>query len=109
MVSSLLAADKQVEFHIGAGEAAEDLTDAGGRLAGRLVRQWDGLDGVIRLHAERVAGPFQALRLRVQVENTTAPGAPPRTRDGRPARCPDRCALPDRGAGRDIPVHDRPA
>ncbi len=80
VVSSLLAADNQVEFHIGAGAAAEDLTDAGGRLAGRLVRQWDGLDGAIRLHAERAAGPFQALRLRVLVENTTAPGAPPRTR-----------------------------
>jgi hypothetical protein len=81
VVSSVLAADKNVEFHIGAGAATEDLTDAGGRLAGRLVRQWDSLDGMIRLHAERVAGPYQALRLRVRVENMTAPTATLRTRE----------------------------
>ncbi|HXW44459.1 MAG TPA: hypothetical protein VEL03_06715 [Streptosporangiaceae bacterium] len=73
-VSSLLTGDKTLEFHIGSGESAEDLPDSRGRLAGRLIRQWSALDGVIRLHAERVAGPFQALRLRVQVENhTTSP------------------------------------
>ena len=81
VVSSLLSADKNVEFHIGAGEAAEDLTDSRGRLAGRLVRQWGGLDGTARLHAERVAGPYQALRLRVQLENTTAPPLELRNRD----------------------------
>ena len=80
-VSALLAGDKLVEFHIGAGEATEDLTDSRGRLAGRLVRQWGGLDGVIRLHAERVAGPYQALRLRVQLENATTPHAELRNRD----------------------------
>jgi hypothetical protein len=81
VVSSLLPGDKNVEFHIGAGEAAEDLTDSRGRLAGRLVRQWGGLDGMVRLHAERVAGPYQALRLRVQLENTTAPPLELRNRD----------------------------
>ena len=34
---------------------------------------------MIRLHAERVAGPYQALRLRVRVENPTTPPAEPRT------------------------------
>jgi hypothetical protein len=81
LVSGLLAGDQNVEFHIGAGEAAADLTDSRGGLAGRLIRQWGGLDGTIRLHAERVAGPFQALRLRVQLENTTAPAMELRTRD----------------------------
>jgi len=80
-VSELLAADQAVEFHIGAGEATEELTDSSGALAGRLIRQWGTLDGVIRLHAERVAGPYQALRLRVQLENTTAPPLEPCTRD----------------------------
>ncbi len=75
VVSALLAGDKDAEFHVGAGEATEDLTDSCGRLAGRLVRQWGGLDGMIRLHAERVAGPFQALRLRIKLANTTAPAA----------------------------------
>jgi hypothetical protein len=73
VVSSLLAGDRDVEFHIGSGETTEELLDARGRVAGRLVREWNALDGVVRLHAERVAGPFQALKLRVQVENGTTP------------------------------------
>jgi len=68
-VADLLRAAKTAEFHLGAGELAEDLIGSDGRLAGRLVRQWSALDGVIKLHAERVAGPYQALKLRVQVEN----------------------------------------
>jgi hypothetical protein len=72
-VSALLATDKHVEFHIEAGESVEDLTDSAGQLAGRLIRQWDSLAGAIRLHAERVGGPYQALRLRVQLENVTVP------------------------------------
>ena len=63
LVSELLAGDCNTEFHIGPGEAAEEITDERGRVAGRLLRQWSALDGVIRLHAERVAGPYQALRL----------------------------------------------
>jgi hypothetical protein len=80
-VGALLQRDKNVEFHIGAGETAEDLTDAAGRRAGRLVRRWAALDGLIQLSAERVAGPYGALRLAVRVQNRTAPGAPPRARD----------------------------
>ena len=72
-VAALLATDSSEEFHIGAGTATEDVTDGRGLLAGRLVREWNALDGSIRLHAERVAGPYQALKLRVQVENATSP------------------------------------
>ena len=50
-------------------------------MAGRLVRRWTALDGTILLSAERVAGPYGALRLRVRVENRTAPATAPRTRD----------------------------
>jgi hypothetical protein len=74
-VSSLLAEDRNLEFHIGPGESAEELPDCRGRVAGRLVREWAALDGTISLHAERVAGPFQALKLRVRVENRTTPRA----------------------------------
>jgi hypothetical protein len=81
VVSSLLAEDKNAEFHIGSGEAIEEVADARGRVAGRLVRQWSALDGIIRLHAERVAGPYQALRLRVRVENLSTPPGGLRTRD----------------------------
>jgi hypothetical protein len=80
VVSSLLAEDKNMEFHMGSGESTEELTDDRGRRAGCLVRQWNALDGVIRLHAERVAGPYQALKLRVQVENRTTPLAEMATR-----------------------------
>ena len=80
-VAALLSRDRNLEFHAGSGETAEDLTDSQGRMAGRLVRQWDGIDGTISLHAERVAGPYQALRLRVRVENHTVPGTELRCRE----------------------------
>jgi len=85
-VSSLLAEDRNLEFHIGPGESAEDLTDSRGRLAGRLIRRWNALDGVIRLHAERVAGPYQALRLRIRLENRTTSLSALRTREDGCAR-----------------------
>ena len=68
-------------FHIDAGETAEDLAGADGTVAGRLIHRWAALDGVLRVQAERVAGPYRALRLRVRVENRTAPGAPVATRE----------------------------
>ena len=74
-VADLLAADEDLEFHIGPGELAEDINDQAGRQAGRLARHWSALDGAIRLHAERVAGPYQALRLRLRLENTSTPRA----------------------------------
>jgi hypothetical protein len=80
VVSSLLAEDRNLEFHIGSGESVEELTDLRGRMAGRIVRQWNALDGVIRMHAERVAGPYQALKLRIQVENCVTPLAEMQTR-----------------------------
>jgi hypothetical protein len=79
-VSALLAEDRNLEFHLGPGQSAEDVIDCRGRLAGRLIRQWSALDGVIRLHAERVAGPYQALKLRVRVENHSMPLVEMRTR-----------------------------
>jgi len=80
-VPELLGGGACHEFHIPAGEATQQLTDSSGEVAGFLVRRWAALDGMIRLHALRVAGPFQALRLTVQVENTTKPSAPLRNRD----------------------------
>jgi hypothetical protein len=80
-VSALLGRDRNLEFHVGSGELAEDLTDAAGAPAGRLLRRWGSLDGLIQLSAERVAGPYGALRLRVRLENRTEPETAPRTRD----------------------------
>ena len=80
-VSALLGRDRNLQFHIGSGESAEDLTDTAGAPAGRLLRRWAALDGLIQMSAERVAGPYGALRLRVRLENRTEPQAAPRTRD----------------------------
>jgi len=80
-VAGLLSQDRTLEFHIRSGEQSEDLTDAQGRTAGQLIRRWAALDGVIQLSAERVAGPYGALRLRVRVENNSDPEIPPRSRD----------------------------
>jgi hypothetical protein len=79
-VGDLLKEDRNAEFHAGAGRSAEDLPDSRGWQAGQLVREWTAADGMIRLHAERVAGPYQALKLRVRVENLSASRALLRTR-----------------------------
>jgi hypothetical protein len=79
-VGRLLKEDRNAEFHASAGRSAEDLMDSRGRRAGQLVREWSAADGVIRMHAERVAGPYQALKLRVRVENRSASRAILRTR-----------------------------
>ena len=75
-IASLGGAGAELPFHVDGGEIAEDLTDARGTVAGRLIHRWDALDGVLRVQADRVAGPYQALRLRVRVENRTEPGGP---------------------------------
>jgi hypothetical protein len=80
-VADLLGVDTELLFQIGAGEEAEDVIDARGELAGRLVRRWEQLDGAIRARAERVAGPYGALRLRVRVENRSEPPGPLCSRD----------------------------
>ena len=70
-VADLLSGDRTAEFHIGPGSVSEDITDSRGRMHGCVVREWHGLDGTIRLRAERVAGPFRALKLHLVIENTT--------------------------------------
>ncbi|HEY3977594.1 MAG TPA: hypothetical protein VGM79_10005 [Streptosporangiaceae bacterium] len=73
VVGTMLAADQELEFTLPAGEEVEPIADSAGRPAGRLVRRWAQLDGAITLHAERVAGPYQALRLRIRLENRSRP------------------------------------
>jgi hypothetical protein len=80
-VADLAGPGVDVPFHIDGGESAEDLTGQSGVLAGRLTRRWAPLDGVIRVRAERVAGPYRALKLHVRIENHTQPDRPPRNRD----------------------------
>jgi len=68
-VAGLLGTGTELLFRVGEGEEIEDLTGPREERAGRLVRRWEQLDAAIRVHAERVAGPYGALRLRVRVEN----------------------------------------
>ena len=85
-VAELLAGDKRVDFHITSGETTQDLTDAGGGLAGRLIRQWTALDG-----ADQPAG---------RAGGRTVPGAPAASASGehhdagRPS-----CAIATTGCG----------
>jgi hypothetical protein len=80
-VAALAGPGAEIPFRVEAGETADDLADAGGTLAGRLVHQWDTLSGVLRVRAERVAGPFQALKLHLRIENHTRPATPLTNRD----------------------------
>src|SRR5207245_3084313 len=83
-VSELLSGDLGLTVHVESGESAEDVVDVPtGRVAGRLVRSWSTIDGVIRLHAARTAGPYGALKIGVRIENHSLPDAPPREREDR--------------------------
>ena len=79
-VSVLLGGQAEVPFTAPGGVEAEDLAEPDGQLAGRLVRRWSAVSGLIRLSAERVAGPYRALRLRLRVDNQTEPDIPLRRR-----------------------------
>ena len=65
-VDRLLRADAVFPVHVPGGRQGEHV--------------WEPLDAVIRVHAERLPGPYGVLRLRVRVENRTAPSAPPQVR-----------------------------
>ena len=80
-VAGLLGTGTELLFRVGEGEEIEDLTGPREERAGRLIRRWEQLDAAIRVHAERVAGPYGALRLRVRVENRSQPRTPLRCRD----------------------------
>jgi hypothetical protein len=80
-VAELLATGSSLELHVAPGELAEDIQDSAGSTVGRILRRWNALDAVIRLRLSRIGGPYGALRLRLRVENHTAPDTPLRTRD----------------------------
>jgi hypothetical protein len=79
-VADLLGAGTQQPFGSPSGAEAQKLADPLGGVAGRLTWHWSGLKGVLGVRAERVAGPYRALRLRVRVENRTQPPAAPGNR-----------------------------
>jgi hypothetical protein len=81
-VSDLLSDESDLTVHVDPGESTQDIVIAStGRVAGRLVRSWASIDGVIRLRAERTAGPYGALKLSVRIENHTQGASPPMRRE----------------------------
>jgi hypothetical protein len=84
-LSELLSGGTETSFTIPGGADEEDLTGPDGQAIGRLVRRREELRGVLRLSAERLPGPYGALRLRVVLENRTEPaGSLARRADGLP-------------------------
>jgi hypothetical protein len=80
-VAGLLREDAEFAVHLDAGAETEDITDASGTVAGRLVHRWEPLDAAITVHAERIPGPYGVLLLRVTVANRTVPPQPPASRE----------------------------
>lgn len=80
-VADLLDKHTELLFEFGESVMTENLAGPDGAAAGRLLRRCEALAGAIVVRAERTAGPYGAIRLRVRVENRTAPQAPLRGRD----------------------------
>jgi len=80
-VADLLNEDTELPFEAGDSVVTESLGGPGGEPAGRLLRRCEALAGAIVVRAERAAGPYGVLRLRVRVENRTQPRVPLHTRD----------------------------
>jgi hypothetical protein len=80
-IARLLAGEQAAPFHVDAGRETETVSTARGDVVGRIVRELCPVDGMMRARAERTAGPFGAIRLRIQVENTTSGIDPSTPRD----------------------------
>ena len=75
-VRDVLGGEVRLPFRCPPAETREPIGDPA-RPAGWLVRRQAAAEGEIRVRAERVAGPYGALRLRVRVANRTPLAAPP--------------------------------
>ncbi|MFF1543380.1 hypothetical protein [Streptomyces sp. NPDC058291] len=70
-VEDLLGDGVTHPFRRPAGEDAEPVLDAAGRVVGRLLRRREEISGTIRLSARELDGPYRAVRLTAVVENTS--------------------------------------
>ncbi|MER6346243.1 hypothetical protein ACWC10_32155 [Streptomyces sp. NPDC001595] len=70
-VTELAGAGVEVPFTRPAGEDTEPVTEADGRVVGRLVRRRAEISGSVRLSASELDGPYATRRLSVVVENTS--------------------------------------
>ncbi|MER6053133.1 hypothetical protein ABT168_37820 [Streptomyces sp. NPDC001793] len=70
-VAQLAGDGVTVPFTRPAGEETEPVHDADGRPVGRLVRRREEINGVLRLTAREIDGPYAVLKLTATVENTS--------------------------------------
>jgi hypothetical protein len=80
-IGELLRADHHEPLHVDGGEEIELVRDEHGTVTGRLIRRRQPLDGEVVVSGQPLPGPWQALRLRVRVENQTAPQPVPERRE----------------------------
>jgi hypothetical protein len=79
--AELLGGGRISEFAVPGGEDRQPLAGNGPARAGVAVRRREPLAGVVSVAATPVPGPWQAIRLRVRVQNRTAADPAPRLRD----------------------------
>jgi hypothetical protein len=80
-VTAALAGGRQEVLHVDGGTETEVVHDPGSGEVGRVVRKRHRVDGVITVTGGALPGPWQALKLRVHVENTTEVNPWPRRRE----------------------------
>jgi hypothetical protein len=71
-LARLLAGELATPFERPGGRRVEPVHTAAGKLAGRTVRRRWPVMGTVKLSAERLAGPYGLVRLRLEVENASA-------------------------------------
>ncbi|MFE2324276.1 hypothetical protein ACFXD5_10235 [Streptomyces sp. NPDC059385] len=71
-VDELTAGEVTLGFARPARTETEPVLDADGRERGRLIRRTEPVDGVVRLRAVELDGPYRALKLTAVVENTSS-------------------------------------
>ncbi|SFT38759.1 hypothetical protein SAMN04487904_101694 [Actinopolyspora lacussalsi subsp. righensis] len=70
-VGDLLDGGCELAVRDDSARSTEEIRDQDGELRGRIVRELRPLRGRLRVDAERLAGPYGGLRLRVSVDNTS--------------------------------------
>ncbi|MEV4097995.1 hypothetical protein [Streptosporangium saharense] len=68
-LAELLTAERTVEAGFPGGRTAQPLLTPSGQTVGRVVREHLPVEATVRIGAERLAGPYETVRLRVRVEN----------------------------------------
>jgi len=112
-VDKLLAGVETIPVDVAAGgEEPELVNDASGAVAARVLRTRQPLTAVLRVSAERLDGPFGAIRLTVRTENLTPYDGDPDVRKEAMSHslvaCHTLLGLSPEGAGRFISLLEPP-